>query len=65
MGADKHESELIFYRSNFSVISLDRSNIPANIKAMLLVSTLFSALNIFCLHTDEDLIKWGFPEDVW
>ena len=28
---------------------------------------VFAVLNFPCFHLflDEDLIKWGFPEDVW
>lgn len=52
MGLNKHESK---YRYNFHL----KVEKPPN-PALKTFSNFFFALNL-----DEDLIKWGFPEDVW
>lgn len=49
MGAEKYESELTWWINLFSIYCIQ------------------IYLRLFSLNesTDEDLIKWGWPEDVW
>lgn len=62
MGFDKYESKLCVYI--YIYIALDSNN------RLLNISSITSSFNLgicnFVLHfLDEELIKWGWPEDVW
>lgn len=50
MGKDKYESKCSFSHMNFCV---------------LLLSRLYFSDCSFLFSTDEDLIKYGWPEDIW
>ena len=64
MGEDKHESKYVFLWLEIAYVLMILFLIRKISRESLYIRLVGNHTTVL-YFTDEDLIKWGWPEDVW